>query len=60
MRIPWKKSIIEVLSDVLRFAVWAGLVIGVIAMSLFVAWFAGEFFWHLGEWCKRVPFGQPW
>lgn len=60
MRIPWRKSATEAMADALRFAVWSGFVAGVIAASVFAAWFSTRFFWQLSGCCVRRWFQDDW
>ena len=56
----WKKPVVEMLRDVLRFALSAALILTGVLMSYFILWFSARFLWQLKGWCERVLFGHPW
>ena len=56
----WRQSIIDALSDALRFLIKFALILDGIMVSVFSIWFTAMFLWRLHEWLLRVLFGSPW
>jgi len=56
----WRQSIINVLSDALRFIVTGVLMLDVILLAAFSLWFCAKFLWQLVKLLNRVWFGTDW
>ena len=57
---PWKVNLLELLQNIIRFALWVALILNVGMASVFAVWFTFKFLRSLTGWADRVLFGQPW
>ena len=57
---PWKQTVLFLLRDILRFALWFCLVVCGLMVGLFAITFSYEFLRHLWSWCRRVLFTGGW
>ena len=57
---PWTPTILDLLRNILRFAVWVCVMtIGLMA-AIFSICFVYEFLAHLWTWCRRCLFTGGW
>ena len=58
---PWKKeTILAVLRDLMRFAVWFCIVLIGLMTAVFAVAFSYRFLTQLWAWSVRVMFSEPW
>ncbi len=57
---PWKQTILYLLRDILRFAIWLVLVINGLLFAIFSVAFVYQLLRHLWTWCDRVLFPGTW
>ncbi len=57
---PWTLNALRLLQDLIRFALWAALIINAGMAAIFSIWFVGHFLWSLSGWAQRVLFSNPW
>lgn len=57
---PWKQTILGACRDILRFALWIGVVINGLMFAVFSIMFVFQFLRHLWSWCDRVLFPGSW
>ncbi len=57
---PWQQTIIEVLSAIIRFALWVTLVLNGLMLGVFSVAFTFQFLRHAWTWCDRVIFTGSW
>ena len=56
----WKKNLLDVLSDALRFVVRGIMLINGLMLAVFILLFSAKFLWRLHEWLDVVFLGQSW
>lgn len=56
----WKTSVLQFMTDALRFIGHAGLLICVVLLSVWLVWFCARFLWHSADYLDRTLFGSPW
>lgn len=56
----WKQTVIDLLSDGLRFCARGALLLDGILISVFTVWLTARTLWHLVKWLNRVCFSAEW
>lgn len=57
---PWKSDLLELLRNVVRFALWLAFVINVLMFAVFSVVWVGHFLYHLWTWFRRTWFTGEW
>ena len=57
---PWKQTLLGILRDILRFALWLALVFNGLMLAIFSLVFVYHFLHRLWGFCARVLFSEPW
>ncbi len=57
---PWKQTILLLLRDILRFALWLCVALIGLMVAVFSIVFVFQFLRHLWTWCVRVLFTGSW
>ena len=57
---PWKQTILILLRDILRFALWLCVALIGLMVAIFSIVFVYQFLRHLWTWCDRVLFPGSW
>ena len=57
---PWKQSILSILRDIVRFALWVVLAVNGVMFAVFSVLFTYQFLRHLWSFCDRVLFPGEW
>ncbi len=57
---PWRQTLTEKLTDVLRFIVRGALLINCILASLASVYFVAKFLWWTVRWFDKKIFAAPW
>ncbi len=57
---PWKPALLELLRNVLRFALWVAIVVNGLMFAVFSVAFISKFLWYSWNYLCRTMFGHPW
>ena len=57
---PWKQKLLDLLRDILRFALWLCVALIGLMTAIFSIVFVYQFLNHLWSWCARVLFTGSW
>ena len=57
---PWKATLLNLLRDILRFALWFCIALIGLMIAIFSIVFVYQFLVHLWSWCDRVLFTGSW
>ncbi len=57
---PWKPKLVELLRNVIRFALWLTFVVNVLMFAAFSVVWVGHFLWHLWTWFDAHWFPGEW
>ena len=57
---PWKAGALAIGKDIVRFAIWLGIVINGVMLAIFSILFTGFFLWRAWGWMYREWFAHPW
>lgn len=57
---PWKQTLLNLLRDILRFALWVCVAVIGLMSAIFSIVFVYQFLRHLWTWCDRVLFTGSW
>lgn len=57
---PWKGNTLGLCRDVLRFALWFGIVLNGVMLAIFSILFTAFFLWRVWGWMYAHWFSVPW
>lgn len=57
---PWKGNLLSLCRDVLRFALWLGIVLNGVMLAIFSILFTAFCLWRVWGWMYEHWFSMPW